>query len=487
MPHLTRTFFGLLVASLAVASTGEAQSRSTAARLSELRAQLYAYDAESTPSVIEALGPLALDASSPLASEARFLRTIATVDLSLIARRRYDTALLERVAAAYGTTPSGLDGALRADLQALRHEPYLASVEDALTALAPRAPRSLPAADGEHTRARAVYFAEVFDALLGADDPVRALARFGVDPCAAEAPCEAPYVSFGPEGRRAIAAMSALHALLGSVERTARLGDPFSAALAREVLVDAVVLRAITLRPRDWARSIHAVPGVQHSEAVDVDAVVVVGPDRVRAGWVPEVLFDAAGRPSSIADGPLLGSALAASVSFAPAADDSLRPVPELAAHVARGIGGAARVAVMVEPGVEAHHLSRVLVSLQHASLPFDVLAVAAEDGTARGVAFETVEDDVGPVGVFVRLGGFSAWQPGERVSLPRRRVEARWEFDFDGLERATRERTRHPVTLRFMSTVSADLVLRVALSLASVNRPLRLVVPRPLSPRNES
>src|SRR5690606_7985237 len=86
MPHITRSFLGLLVASLAVASTGAAQSPSTAARLSELRAQLYAYDAESTPTVIEALGPLALDEASPLASEACFLRTIATVDLSLIAR-----------------------------------------------------------------------------------------------------------------------------------------------------------------------------------------------------------------------------------------------------------------------------------------------------------------------------------------------------------------------------------------------------------------
>ncbi|MCZ7681582.1 MAG: hypothetical protein M5U28_23405 [Sandaracinaceae bacterium] len=269
--------------------------------------------------------------------------------------------------------------------------------------------------------------------------------------------------------------MTALHELLRSVERTAELGDPFSAALAREVLVDTVVLRSIMLAPHDWAAQVRPL-GARVGAPLDADAAVVVTREGVRAGWAPEVHWDREGRALLVADGPLLGSD--ATVPIGATVDTYARPIRHVAAHVASRVRGAARVVVIVEPGVEAHILTRVLMSLEAARIRPHLLALAAEDGTAQGVALETVTEDDGAVGVFVRMGGFSARQRGRSVSLPRRRAAERWVFDFDGLDVATRERVRHPVTLRYMGTVAADLVLRVALRLASVDRPVRLVVP---------
>jgi hypothetical protein len=480
MPHITRAPIVVLLLSLAFASPAAARRPSAAHRLAELRAALHRYDLapEGTPRVIEALGELAREAPRRKATEARFLRAIAAGDLALIARLRHDTAALERVAAVFGTSSAGFDDALRTELEALRREPYLSTVDDALAALAPSHPPVLPPADGEHTRQQAVFFTRVFAELMRLGDPTRFLAQLAEDPCGAQAECPSPYDHFGPRGRRAVAAMTALHTLLRSIERTAELGDPFSAALAREVLVDAVVLRSITLAPRDWAPSVQPVASLERGTPIDVDAAIVVSRDRVRAGWAPEDFWDPQGRVSLGADGPLLGSADEVSVAFDGAPEDFGRPLPELAAHVAAGVRGAARIALMVEPGAEAHLVSRVIVSLETADIRPQLLAVAAADGTARGVAFQTVQDDAGPVGVFVRLGGFSAWQRGHHVSLPRRKVDESWEFDFDGLDLATRERVRRPVTLRFMGTVAADVVLRAALRLATVDRPLRLVIP---------
>lgn len=453
---------------------------STAERLSELRARLRVYDLgpEGTPAVIRALGQLASEGSPAQASEARFLRAIATADLSIIARRRHDAALVERLAGAFGVEPDALDGSVRAELEALRREPYLVTIDDALIALAPSERLVIPPAGPDHTRQQATFFMRVFEDLLRARDATDVLVELAVaDPCPEARECAPPYRHFGSRGRRAIAGMTALHELLGSIARTAELGDPFSAALAREVLVDTVVLRSIPLAPRDFATSVRPVAAIDGGAALDVDAVIVLGPDRVRAGWAPELSWDRQGRVALMADGPLLGSQEEVSFPVPLTSESVVRPIPELAAHVALALRGASRVALMVEPGVEAHLLSRVLLSLEEAGERPGLLAVAVSDGSARGVAFESVQDDESIVGVFVRLGGFSAWQPGEQVSLPRQRTPEGWAFDFEGLELATRARARHRVSVRFMGSVGADLVLRVALALASDERPLRLVI----------
>ncbi len=475
MPHLVNVAcIALLLTPLA--SPVAAQAPRPADRLSPLRARLHVYDVrpEGTPAVIRALGQLV--GEGPQAGEARFLRAIATTDLLIIARRRRDPALTERRAAAFGVEPDALAGALRTELEALRTEPYLATVDDALSALAPDEGLAIPPAGTDHTRQQATFFMRVLDQLLRARDATRVLVDLAVaDPCGEARECAPPHGHFGPRGRRAIAGMTALHALLRSIERTAELGDPFTAALAREVLVDTVVLRSISLAPRDFATSVRPVAAPTEGAPLDVDAVVVIGRDRVRAGWAPEVSWDREGRPSVMADGPLLGSR--EEVSFPLPAAPGVGAIPELAVHVGLALRGASRVALMVEPGVEAHLLSRVLVSLEEAGERPGLLAVATADGSARGVAFERAAGEESTVGVFVRLGGFSAWQPGQHVSLPRQRTAEGWAFDFEGLRLATVARARHQVSVRFMGTVAADLVLRVALALASDERPLRLVV----------
>lgn len=477
MPHLVNAAcIALLLAS--VASPSVAQAPRPADRLSELRARLRVYDLtpEGTDAVIRALGQLPDE--GPQATEARFLRAIAAADLLIVARRRRDEAVIERLAGAFGIERGALEGALRAELEALRSEPYLTTVDDALRALAPSEELVIPPAGTDHTRQHATFLMRVFDELLRARDATGVLVDLGVaDPCEDARECAPPYSHFGSRGRRAIAGMTALHALLRSIERTAELGDPFSAALAREVLVDTVVLRSITLAPRDFATSVRPVAPSGDGAPLEVDAVVVIGRDRVRAGWAPEVSWDREGRPTAMADGPVLGSPEEVSFPLPAAPDSFVRPIPELAAHVALALRGASRVALMVEPDVEAHLLSRVVVSLEEAGERPGLLAVATADGSARGVAFERARDDESAVGVFVRLGGFSAWQPGHHVSLPRQRTPEGWAFDFEGLELATRARARHRVSVRFMGTVAADLVLRVALALASDDRPLRLVV----------
>lgn len=483
MPHPLNVLSGsLLVALVALASPTptSAQARDTAHRLSELRARLHVYDVgpEGTTRVIAALGELAAEAPAREAEEARFLRAVATTDLSIIAARRGDEGLTERLALGYGVAPESLAATLRTDLEALRREPYLAVVEDALAALSPREGRAVPPARPEHTRQQAVFFTQVIEELVRAGDPTGLLAELASDPCARGGECPAPYDRFGAHGRRAVAGMTKLHALLRSIEQTAQLGDPFSAALAREVLVDSVVLRSISVTPADWATSVRPVAGLEGGAPLDADAVLVLGGGKVRAGWVPEVLWGVEGRPTPIADGPLLGSEDEVSVPIRATRESYVRPIPELGAHLWPVIRGASRVALLVEPDVEAHLVWRVLVSLEQAGSPPAVLGAAATDGTARGVAFETVEDDETPVGVFVRLGGFSAWQPGAEVSLPRQRSAAGWRFDFEALDLATRARARHPASLRFMGSVDTGVLVRAALRLSSSDRPLRVVVP---------
>jgi len=63
-------------------------------------------------------------------------------------------------------------------------------------------------------------------------------------------------------------------------------------------------------------------------------------------------------------------------------------------------------------------------------------------------------------------------------AGFPRQRAEDGWRFDFEGLERATRGRFEHDVSVRYMATARADLVLRAALVVAPPGRPVRLVLP---------
>ncbi len=465
---------------VAIYLLGTSPASAQAPHVGALRSELRVYDTapEGTTRIIASLGALAHDARGAEAREARFLRAVASVDLLLIARRRADGALADRVAAAYGVDPRALVPTLRSDLESLRSGGYRECAEDAIGALNPPERLTIPPAGPAHSRAQATFFAAMFEQLVRAEDPANVLLQLAADPCDDAARCPQPYAAFGPRGRRAIAAMTAVHEILASLERTAALGDPFSAALAQEVLIDSVVLRSMTLSPHDWAASVRAVDLGRDDGRVDPDAVVVVTPDHVRVGWVPHVEWDSYGRPRLTAP----GSPLVPDTAARPVAVDALavtRLDAEHAAVWAASLAGASRVALVIEPGVEADRLSLVLSLLEQAGVRPAFLAGAARDATVRGARFEAVHGNMRePVGVFIRLGGFSAWQPNARVSLPRRRVDGVWQFDMTALEHATRERREHPVSIRYMSGTSAELVLRVAVLLHSERGPVRLTIP---------
>lgn len=470
-----------LVAMLVLAAlpaSGHAQNAGR--QLVQARASLGTYDTHSdgTTRVIADLGSLARRARGRDATEARFLRAIAAADLLIIADRRNDTRLLERVARAWGAEPERLRAALRTELQALRVGSFRDTAEDALSALTARETLSIPITGVVRTRREAVFFARVFERLLHEED-AQVLADLAADPCENGAECPEPYRHFGPRGRRAIAAMSALNAVQADLQETAEMGDPFSAALAREVLVDALLLQSMTLAPRDWASGIEPVAAGERGPSVDADAAIVLGPDQLRIGWVPQVRFED-GRPQVEARGaPLVADSAESRFSFRIEADGFLRPIEGLPEHLAAHLQGAERIAVVIEPGVPAFGLSRVIASLEAARLRPAVLAGASADGALVGASFLTIHGEADtPVGVFVRLGGFSTWQPAGRESLPRLREGDAWRFDMGGLDRATVQRTRHSVSVRYMGTAAADLVLRVALIVGDHDRPIQLVLP---------
>lgn len=466
---------------LALLLPGTSHAQDAAHRMAEIREALRSYDPEVTSRAVEELGALAAGASGFQAREARFLRVVAAADLLLVGRLRGRDDVPPTLARAYGCAPEQLPERLRADLRTLSAEPFRETVEDALAALAPGALGPAPEPSPRHTRRDAVFFARALRRLVRSDDPVTVLAPLAEDPCAGDrARCGDPYRHFGPAGRRAIRALERLHAIMASLEATADLGDPFAAAFVREIAVDAVVLDSIPTSPRDWAPSIRSVELGEGGEPVRADAAIVVAPDHLRVGWVPQVAFEE-GRARLTSGGePLLAEA----EERFPLHYDPLtyvRPVDALRAHVASRLDGARRVAVVVEPGVEAHLVSRVLRSLP--DVPITTLAAVGPDGMPRGVRFVAPEETPEerrptPVGVFVRVGGFSAWQPGLRVSLPRERTDAGWRFDFAGLDRATRRRVHHDVSVRYMANAHADLVLRAALTVAPPDRPVQLLLP---------
>lgn len=463
----------VLVIVLLSATVVHAQNRRTQDPLQRARSALRAYDLEdrSTIDVVGALTALLTERpSEQRAREARFLRAVASADLWLL-RAHADEAMRARLAAAWGVADDALLAAIRRELAALRVGLYRETADDALEALAASDELVVPSEHASHTRRQIVFLTRLRDRLAGGD-AVAILAPLADDPCPSE--CEPPYAHFGPEGRRAIAAMTRVLALVASVERVSQLGDPLSAAFARGGLP----FRRVTLAPRDWAANV-AGAELDAGRPVDADAAVVIGAQRVRLGWVPEVRWDTDRRPALVAPGTaVLGTDSEARVLVRPdlapsAVFDALARAVE--AHVA----GARRLAVIVEPGTEARVLSSVLRTLQESSVQPVTLAVASA-GTARGAPIERVTiagpepDDA--IGLFVRPGGLTVRRRGATTSLPRLRVDGQWQFDLRGLAGLTRDASEPRVMLRYMATADASIVARTAIVAAGTERALSIV-----------
>jgi len=339
---------------------------------------------------------------------------------------------------------------------------------DAWTAL--RGARDgLPPRGGDaHVRAQLVVFRQLVEAAEDARDPAAALAAVGVDPCPGRSACPPPYDRYGPRGRRAIAAARRAFEYASDLSAAAERGEPFAAAAVERGLVDTRPLRALRLALDDWGPALAAAEATAGGGPVDVDAVVVIGPRAVRFGWVPEVAFDEAGRPHARGEGgPALGEPDA---SFAMPADLQrvAVAVDGLALALRDALGGATSVGVAVEPGVEAHVLSRAIYSAMAADLPVRALLASDASGAPRGIEIHPSDAARAPesVGLYVRAGGFTVVGRGPIVSIPRVRAPARgWRFDYGTLRDTAAARPSAPVVVSYMTVADAATVVRAAMT----------------------
>jgi len=471
-----------LVSGLPFAAPASAQTVSET--LSSARVVLGAFDVQApeTTNVIAALGQVGSQEGDPVTRRhARFVRAVAAADLVVISRLRSDRDLFERAATAYGETPDTLVAALDQDLARLRRW-YPETVADARGALGRSVRHALPSEDREHVRSQAAFFGFAMSRLAWAD-AVSALAPLVADPCAAGLNvCPSPYRHFGTQGRRAVAAVIALFEVAAFLRSRAESGDPFSAALVREGLTSTAPLQSLELSPADWAPTVGAVSGPARGAAVRADAMVVVSADRVRVGWAPTVRFSSQGTAVVSAAGPFLADANEA-FGMDPHPAAYVRPIDGLGPHLATHLANAERIAIAVEPGVEAHMLSRVLRSAEQGRVAIHALTTVGTDAVPRGVDFRAVREedpnDRDSLGVFVRMGGFSVRRPhASHITLPRIRRADAWRFDLRALDQVADRAGRGHVRLRYMSTAPAELVLRAALAVAPSDAPLALVVP---------
>ncbi len=440
--------------------------------LLEARLSLRTYDLEgsTTTDVVAALTRLLSTRLEPArAREARFLRAVVTADVWLSTSIEDAHGVRSRLATGWGLDLEALPSAVERDLAASQVGAYGEASTDALAALHDRS-LALPPSDPSYTRRQIGVLLRLAERLRSSTDPTAILAPLASDPCAETSPCEAPYAHFGPRGRRAIAAMAQVVGLLRAVERVAELGDPAARAFRSRR-----TLEAPTLAPPDWATRVAVSGPVSGGRPLEADAVIVIGPQQVRLGGVPTVRWDEEGAPRVVASPPLLGSDEASSWPVTPTIARLDALLPALDAQ-ARG----RRVAVLVEPGTDASLLSLVLETLRGSPHEPRAVGVATREGMVQSVPIESVVPaeprGEGVLGLFVRQGGLTVRQAGGSTSLPRLRVEDRWQFDLEGLARLVAAGEERRVGLRYMDTADASVVVRAAIVAAGSSRALAIV-----------
>jgi hypothetical protein len=461
-----------------------AQASATLSRLQAARAALASYDLEGTltTDAVASMSAWLGEGLEPRRDhEVRFLRAVATSDLLILTARSDAHGVRARLARAWGVGEDALLGDLRRELEGLRMGAYRETADDALGALdaLERDPAQgaleLPPAGPAHLRRQIAFVSRAALALGSSDDLLALVTPLAEDPCAAGASCEAPYDQFGPAGRRAIAGMARIFGVLTALEQVAQMGDPLSAAFLRA----GATLPELSLQPRDWAASVRATSASEGRE-LDADAIVVVGATRIRAGWAPAVRWGSDHRATVAAQG---SAALGADSEVrVPVSADLLATsrIDALASAVETRLRGARRLAVVVEPETEARVLSAVLRTLSSSGVQPSSLGIATPEGLLRGapVARVSTPDEADEaLGLFVRMGGFTLRHGANESTLPRLRVDDRWEFDMAALAQDAARGNAARLTLRYMPLTDAAVVVRAAMIAAGTNRSL-VVVP---------
>ncbi len=356
---------------------------------------------------------------------ARYLRAIVSADLWVVARRNRDVALEEALANALGVRREDLPSALSRALRAMRFEPFLAEVDDALASFEPRR--------GARSGIRSeVLFTDSVARALSAREPLPALAALVDDPCASDTvTCPDELRPFDEQGRRAV------HAVLSSRRAAARIrvraerGDPLAVATLQYMEADDSALAATVLAPNvvgfadlgDFSR----IEG--RGTPANADVVVYVSPREIRYAFAPRVGFDASGVRQVGDQSPLLPAFETLSL---PAAERAFpAAIPELVA-LFRGFGEA-RVAFAPSPELSTMDLWRVLRSADAAEVALSLVAVDVE-GRVCQRPLEWREEGDARVQVYVRLGGYSVQTVGAPRDVPRIRTEDGWRHDVSSL-----------------------------------------------------
>jgi hypothetical protein len=422
--------------------------------------------------------------------EALFLRAMAAADLVIIAARRGDTGLFDRVAAAWGTEATALVPSLIRSLQRLRKGVYAAAAGDAVAALrvahAMRTGAPAPWQLGAGLRSHALFLGSVRDAVaLKPDDALTALAALGTDPCAQpqDPTCTPVVARFDVRGRAAVgtlqAASDALRGLQGARER----GDPFARALRAELAADGEALARAVLTPLprfDEAPSVAEAP--ETMRPLDADLVLTVHEAEVRYGWAPKVRLAPNGVLELVARGePVLPEVARVTIprDFRPA----IQPIDALREALAKLAPDGARLAVAANDRVLAHVLARVLRSAVAAGLTPVMLVGAAPNGAIVGAPIVLRDARQGVEGspdasIFVRLGGYTVRTRQGRHDVPRVRDADGLRFDVAGLTDKIGSVPPRSAAVEFMTAVAAGPVSQAVFRVANAREPVQLVIP---------
>ncbi len=472
----------LLFACVAPGKVANAQN--AAPMLREVQRGLARYDlrgSKTTRAVVRLRRFLSQNIHSADRREARFLLSVLSADLLVLAKLNDDPQLHARALKAWGGSLGDLDKELRAISRGV----YASVARDARHAL-----RVVQGGDPSWyqisgPRRDVLFLLRVQNALgeqtdASASSRVRIMARFGRDPCASSDRCSEPYARFDKTGRRAVNALADLGRVIRRLQSDPH-GDPFMMAIqgavaAVKVEDSSTFARNLVLAPAlKPIRSLALTRAPASTTTGSIDAVVAVGIEEIAWGFLPRVGLSASGEPVVLERrGPVLPKTAIIRVS------QELRPVPqalpELTELFAEVIGTEAAVAIGAKPKTPAHMFTRAMLSARRAGVNVRTLVAKTDVGALSFRAFDVDDSERGQgVQVYVRLGGFSVRTPGGTQTVPRVRDGSQWRFDWDELSRVTPARRK--VSIRYMSGAGLEVVLGAAFKLAHERHPLVLAL----------
>lgn len=450
-----------------------ATAQLSAPELQDVHQRLHHFDFDdpASVSVLRDLGVYLrtnVSASESHRREASFLQLVTATDLLLISRL-HQTGFEAAIAGAMNVEESALVETLKAGLQELSAGVYSETATDAFHAL-----------DGTQEiygpRSALGYFAAVSEA-ASAHDPVARLSRLAEDVCGEIAVCPAPFVHFGADGRRAIAAVQTALSRLNAFQRRSTGEDPFVAAVGDAFSNYKTQFEQIELEPEARLDGITLSTAGPRENDVAVDSLIVIRPQEVCIGSVARVRFtvghaEAFGRGAGI---PLLPE------THCVAVPRSLRPFPTPMADLVTALAplaGTEHLGVGGSEDAPAHLLTRVWLSALEAGVTPHALVGQGDDGHLAALRAVAVRgEDGSAIQVHVRLGGhtIAVRGSGERA-VPRRSGPDGWSFDFDTLE--TFARDSRTTSVRYMHSLPLGSLTATAFYIAPRETHVTLVMP---------